>query len=222
MRINLLPFFVFILLAYSANGQALFKAIDLVDEFGDTIGSPLTNISKGAFSNATTNDAPLLVKTILTKTPTYTLEEYKEHSYKQYVLLGYEAKTINQFLKEAHKSLDAKNNQKGGLSFNLYEYEDTPAIMTGEVYGQISIKLADGSKIKANLGKTSFSLEGAVNILGHKELTKGYASVENMIKKGNYFWEQTDIYNAIVDSKEPIDVEISVANSIYNFTMNPM
>lgn len=222
MRRKLLPLFVLTLLAYCVNGQALFKAIDLVDEFGDTIGSPLTNIAKGTFSNATTIDSPLLVKTILTKTPTFTLEEYKEHLQEQYVLLGYDDKTINQYLKEAHKSLDAKNNQKGGLLFNLYEYGDTPAIMTAEVYGQISIKLADGTKNKANLGKTSFSIEGAVNILGHIERTKGYASVENMIKKGNYFWEQTDIYNAIVDSQEPVDVVISLANATYKFTMKPL
>ncbi|MGN7514482.1 MAG: hypothetical protein ACTHOM_08910 [Allomuricauda sp.] len=202
-----------------SNGQTLFKETDLVDEFGDKTGTILANISKGTFSNTATTGSELLVKTTKTAAPEYTLEEYKEYLRRTYEKAGFNEKQIKRTLRYAHKSLDVANNLKGTITFHLYEYNDHIVNITGNEYGQISIKLSDGTKMRAKLGLSSFQL-GNVSILAYKERTNGITGLENMIKYGTYYWEQTEIYNAIINSKSPIEVVISLRNSTYRFKLD--
>ena len=210
---------VFLVSTCLSHGQSLFKQIDLVDEFGDKTGTALANITKGTFSNTATNDSNLLVKAILNRSHAYTLEEYEAYLKEEYIKYGYSEKQIKQGLKYAHKSLDAANNLKGTITFKLYEYGDHLANINGNEYGQLSIKLVDGKKIRTLMGLSSFH-SGDVVITGYKEKTNGMSGVENMIKYGTYYWEQTEIYDSIVNANEPIEVVISLRSSTYKFTLN--
>ncbi|MBW8244023.1 hypothetical protein K1F50_14540 [Muricauda oceani] len=209
---------VFLVFSCLSHGQSLFKQIDLVDEFGDKTGTAFANITHGTFSNTATSDSKLLVKAILNPSHGYNLDEYKAYLKEEYDKYGYSEKQIKQGLKYANKSLDAANNLKGTITFKLYEYGDHLANIDGDEYGQLSIKLADGKKIRTLMGLSSFH-GGDVVIIGYKEKTKGMSGVENMIKYGTYYWEQTEIYDSIVNSDEPIEVVISLKNSTYKFTL---
>lgn len=204
---------------FIGNSQSLFKEIDIVDEFGDKTGYTFANLTSGTFSNTATNSSPLSVKAILDVAPTYTLEEYEEYLKNTYTKMGYDEKTIKRTLKYASKSIDNVNNLKGTISFYLYEYGDHLANISGDEYGMISIKLSDGTKMRSQMGLSSFH-SGFPAISAYKERTKGMSGVENMIKYGTYYWEQSEIYDSIINSNGPIEVVISLKHSTYRFTMN--
>lgn len=216
--INLLFTFFFINFSFS---QSLFKTTNLVDEFGDKTGEVQRNVSMGTFSNSATNNSPLRVHTILNITPDYTLEEFKTYLTKKYKEMGETEKNIKEYMKYSEQALKTTKNHNGTIRFDLYEYENSLPSMIGIKSGSISIKTSDGKKIQASLlGEFSFS-KNSVTINGYKELTDGADGVKNQIKFGYYDWAQTEIYDIIVNSTEPILVVISFGNSTYKFTLNP-
>ena len=218
MKTTLLFLSVFL----SANiiwAQSLFEKTDLVDEFGDKIGEVQRNIAVGTFSNSSTNDSPLRVHSVLEEMPEFnSLDEYKDWLRKGLIKTGSTDQEVKTVLKYAKKTMPSTKNQKGTIRFKLYEYEDIKASLLGVKSGIISIKTSEGNKIKANLSSTSF-IDGAVQIIGFKELTTGTMGVANTIKYGYYDWAQTEIYNEIVKSEGEIMVVISFGNSTYKFNL---
>lgn len=121
-------------------------------------------------------------------------------------------------MKYANKSFKEAQNAKGHIQFDFLEYNEHLASTSGVEFGRIAIKLADGTKLRSNLSKPSFAF-GDVRISGFKNITKGIAGVEYKIKHGLYEWAETDIYNAIVNAQNPIEVVIQFGGSSYKFTM---
>lgn len=201
--------------------QSFFKKTDLVDEFGDKIGEVQRNVTLGTFSNSATNNSPLRVHTILTIVPDYKPEEFEANLIKEYKKMGSTEKEIKNYLKVAKDALNLSKNQNGGISFDLYEYENNLPSMIGVKSGIISIKTSNNVKIQASLGEFSF-LKNSITITGYKELTEGASGVKNQIKFGFYDWGQTEIYNAIVNATEPIMVVIVFDSSTYNFTLKQL
>ena len=213
---------LFLSVFLSANiiwAQSLFEKTDLVDEFGDKIGEVQRNIAVGSFSNSATNDSPLRVHSVLEEMPEFnSLDEYKDWLRKGLKKMGSTEQEIKNLLKYAKKTMPSTKNQNGTIRFDLYEYEDIKASLLGVKGGLISIKTSEGKKIKANLSSTSF-MNGAVQIIGFKELTTGTMGVASTIKYGYYDWAQTEIYNEIVKSEGEIMVVISFGNSTYKFNL---
>ncbi len=217
MKITTILFFLLYL--NIINAQSLFEKTDLIDEFGDKIGKVQRNVSFGTFSNSATNDSDLRVHTILNETPEFkSLDEYKEYLSQQLKENGYSEKDIKTTLKYAKKTLETTKNTNGSIQFKLYEYKDNSASMIGVERGIISVKTSDGKKIKADLSSQAF-LGGNVTITGYKELTTGAMGVKNQIKYGFYDWEQSDIYNEIVNAEGKIMVVIAFGGSTYKFTL---
>jgi hypothetical protein len=210
---------LFLILFNTCFAQSLFEKTELVDEFGDKIGEVKRNISIGTFSNSATNDSPLRVHSVLEEIPEFNnLDEYKEYISKSQKKLGYSDKTIKSSIKYAKTSKPIIENTNGSIRFTLYEYEKNKASMIGIKTGIISIKTSGGNKIKAKVSLTSLS-KGTVIITGYKELTTGSTGVKNQIKYGYYDWLQSDIYNEIVNAKEPIMIVIAFGGSTYKFTL---
>lgn len=209
-----------ILISNIINAQSLFQKTDLLDEFGDRIGEVQRNVSFGTFSNSATNDSDLRVHTILNETPEFnSLDEIKEYLSVQLKEYGYSEKDIESTLRYGKKSLETIKNHNGLIQFKLYEYRDNIASMIGVETGMISIRTADGKKIKAVLSSSSFLGGNNVTINGYKELTTGSTGVENQIKYGIYDWSQSEIYNEIVNAKGKVMVVITFGGSTYKFTL---
>tara|TARA_B110000240_G_scaffold183249_1_gene216786 strand:+ start:271 stop:927 length:657 start_codon:yes stop_codon:yes gene_type:complete len=200
-------------------GQELFEKTNTVDEFGDKVGETLRNVSNGTFSNSATNNSALRVHTILELTPEFkTIEDFKLYQAKILQESGYDEKEIKKLLKYAQSSYKIFKNINGTLRFDFFEYGDIKASMIGIKSGIISIKTSEGEKIKAVIGEYSFS-NGSLTINGYNENTGGASGIKNQIKYGFYDWAQTEIYNTIINSKEPIMVVISFGNSTYKFAL---
>lgn len=220
-------FFLFTLCFNIISGQGLLKTIQLVDEFGDKIGEVKGNYAEGTFSNSATNDSKLKVFLQLKEFPNFNDHiEYKNHLIKQLLNEGFSQKIINYWANRGKKSLkfDMKII-KGDLIFKLYEYEEHIARGFGNNLrgkaGQISIKMKDGRKLRATINNGFVSGTGIIKIRGYKESSKELKTMKTSIKLGIIDWKQTEIYNAILTSKDPIDVVISVNNSTYKFKIIP-
>ncbi len=204
-------------------GQTLFKDVDVIDEFGDIVGSTKRNISYGTFSNTATNESKLRTHTILQLNilnyDTISLDQYKKMVSIEMRKKNMSESDINESLKwikennykDMTKSL---SNMIGTISFDLYEYENNKATFIDKT-GLISIKTKDNNKISSKI----FIQDNKVIIIGYKEITKGSSGVENMIKYGFYDWNQSKIFNEIINSNDNIQVVISIGNSIYKFTL---
>jgi hypothetical protein len=195
-----------------------FKTVDLVDEFGDKIGSVNKNVSSGLFSNSATTNSPLIVNSILKITPNFTLDEYKKNLEQDCKNYGYSQAETEKTLKYAESGYELSKNTNGVISFELIEYENLPASFIGLNNLSISIKTADGRKISTTL-PTMNAKDGVVFITGYKKITSGLTGVKNQIKYGYYDWRQTEIYNEIVNAKESIQIVINADNSTYKFVI---
>jgi hypothetical protein len=209
----------FLLYLNFTNAQSLFEKTNIVDEFGDKVGEVQSNIAFGTFSNSATNDSKLRVQTVLKVTPEFeNLDDYKNYLRQELKEKGSSEKEIKTTLKYAKKIMEITKNNNGSIEFKLFEYNNQIANMIGIEKGIISIKTSDGKKIKANLSSPAFS-EGKVTITGYKEITTGASGVKNQIKFGFYDWNQSEIYNEIVNSKDKIMVVIAFGSSTYKFTL---
>lgn len=210
---------IFLALIFSMSfGQMFFKTVELVDEFGDKIGSVNKNVSSGLFSNSATINSPLLVNTILKITPTYTLDEYKRNLETDCKNYGYSLAETEKALKYAESGYELSKNTNGVISFELFEYENHPASFIGINNLSISIKTAEGKKISTALPSMN-AKDGVVFITGYKEITSGLTGVKNQIKYGYYDWRQTEIYNEIVNATGSTQIVINADNSTYKFVI---
>lgn len=217
MKKHILTIFLALILNMSF-GQMFFKTVDLVDEFGDKLGSVNKNVATGLFSNSATINSPLLVNTILKITPTFTLDEYKKNLETDCKNYGYSQAETEKALKYAESGYELSKNTNGVISFELFEYENLPASFIGLSNLSISIKTADGRKISTALPSMN-AKDGIVFITGYKEITSGLTGVKNQIKYGYYDWRQTEIYNEIVNSTGSTQIVINADNSTYKFVI---
>ncbi len=210
---------IFLALIFSTSfSQMFFKTVDLVDEFGDKIGSVNKNVSSGLFSNSATTNSPLIVNTILKINPPFTLDEYKKNLEKDCKNYGYSQAETEKALKYAESGYELSKNTSGLISFELFEYENLPASFIGINNLSISIKTAEGKKISTALPSMN-SKDGVVFITGYKEITSGLTGVKNQIKYGYYDWRQTEIYNEIVNATGSTQIVINADNSTYKFVI---
>ena len=215
--------FLFLLCSSIISSQGLFKKIELVDEFGDKIGEVKGNYAFGTFSNSATNNSKLKVFLQLKEFPNFNdHKEYQNHLIKQLSEEGFSQEIINFWEYRGRKSLkfDVKAI-KGDITFKLFEYEEHIAQGFGNdlrgIAGQISIKMKDGKKLSATINNLFVSGTGTIKIRGYKESSKELKMMKKSLKWGIVDWKETEIYNAISTSKDPIDVVISVDNSTYKF-----
>jgi hypothetical protein len=210
---------IFLALIFSTSfSQMFFKTVDLVDEFGDKIGSVNKNVSSGLFSNSATTNSPLIVNTILKINPAFTLDEYKKNLEKDCKNYGYSQAETEKTMKYAESGYELSKNTNGVISFELLEYENLTASFIGLSNLSISIKTADGRKISTSL-PAMYAKDGVVFITGYKEITSGSTGVKNAIKYGYYDWRQTEIYNEIVNASASTQIVINADNSTYKFVI---
>ena len=150
------------------------------------------------------------------------LKEYKNHLIKELSEEGFSQKIINFWVNRGKKSINfEKEIIKGDITLKLFEYEEHIAQGFGNDLrgkaGQISIKMKDGRKLRAVINNLYVSETGTIKIRGYKESSKELKTMKKSIKWGIVDWEETEIYNAITTSEDPIDVVISVDNSTYKF-----
>jgi hypothetical protein len=212
---------IFLCLPMLGFGQELFEKTDIVDEFGDKVGETLSNVSSGTFSNSAANNSDLRVHTILELIPEFkTIEDFKVYQAKTLQEDGYDEKAIKKLQRYAEAGFKHMKNINGTLRFDFYEYGGNKKSWIGIKSGVISIKTSEGEKIKTILGEVPFSTAyESLTITGYKEITAGPMGVKNQIRYGLYDWATTEIYDTIVNSKEPIEVVISFGNSAYKFTL---
>lgn len=216
-------FFLFLLCSSVISSQGLFKKIQLVDEFGDKIGEVKGNYANGTFSNSATNNSKLKVFLQLKEFPNFNdYKVYQNHLIKQLSEEGFSQEIINYWAYRGKKSLKLDMKIiKGDIIFKLFEYGEHIAQGFGDdlrgIAGQISVKMKDGRKLRAAIGNLFVSETGTIKIRGYKESSKELKTMKTSLKWGLVDWKETEIYNAILTSKDPIDVVISVDNSTYKF-----
>lgn len=211
---------ILLLLSILSFSQNVFTDVDLVDGFGDKIGTVKRNVSYGRFSNSATNDSELRVHSFLTlnlvKYENMSLDDYKEFLRGEYKKINMSESDIEYSLKfitekNYKKFIKPLDNMVGAISFDLYEYNKHIASFI-EKYGIISIKTKDNKKITAKFN----IVNGKIMIIGYKELTKGENGIENQIKYGFYDWNQTLIFNEIINSTNT-QIIILIGTSVYSF-----
>lgn len=202
--------FLFLNITFS---QTQFQKTDLVDEFGDKIGEVQRNISFGTFSNSATNDSSLKVHTFLNVNPDISYDDYKGLMIKELEKQNMSEKDIKKTLKYINeKTFNDFRNLIGNIGFDLYEYNEKKATFI-EKSGIISIKTFEGKKISATFYMPT---SGTIFLYGYKENSE---DIKNRIKYNYYDWNQTEIYNEIVNAKGKTHVVIIIGNSNYNFTL---
>lgn len=209
-----------LLLSMLSFSQGVFTDVDLVDGFGDKIGTVKRNVSYGKFSNSATINSELRVHSFLTlnlvKYENMSLNDYKNFLRSEYKKLNMSETDIENSLKfitgkNYKKFIKPLDNMVGSISFDLYEYNKYIASFTDK-YGIISIKAQDGGKITAKF----YIVNGKIMIIGYKELTTDENDINNQIKYGFYDWNQTLIFNEIVNSSNT-QIIISIGTSTYSF-----
>ena len=204
-----------------AIAQTLFNTTNLVEEFGDKIGEVESNVSNGLFSNSATNNSPLLVKTVLYRDPDLSsVDEYKAYIREVFPTQGYSDEEIELALRYAKSGFKMARNSLGTIRFKLFEYNEHKASMIGVKSGVISIKTSNGDKLRADLGEYDF-VNGYVEIKAYKEITSGATGVKNQIRFGYYDWNQTLIFNELVNADSKVDVVIAFGSSTYKFSLEP-
>lgn len=220
-------FYLFLFCTNIIVGQSLFKTIQLVDEFGDKIGEVKGSYAYGTFSNSATNNSKLKVSLQLKEFPNFNdYKVYQNQLIKQLSEEGFSQDIINYWAYRGKKSLQFDMKAiKGDITFKLFEYGEHLAQgfggKIGGIAGQISVKMKDGRKLRAAISNLFVSETGTIKIRGYKESSKESKIMKGALKWGLIDWKETEIYNAILTSKEPIDVVISVDFSTYKFKITP-
>jgi hypothetical protein len=191
---------------------AQWRYIDVVDDFGDKVGTTEAYIGSGQFSNTATNGSEMIVKiTVKHKAQ----EDYSYlrsfESFKKWytdISKDWEPSTRYFALKESslkrsyERHLKIYGNHLGTINFVFYEYNDNPAtFMTAYDSTMLRIKLQDGTVVDYYEPANKHSS------------TKGYWSVS--CTQSN---DSAKVYSAIV-SGEPIKCAIIHRNSKYRFNV---
>lgn len=200
-----------VLVTNIASSQSLFREVDKKDEFGDVIGKELVNITEGKFSNSATNNSKLLVKVVYEKSQIITRKQLIEKLSTMKRFSNYSEKEKKEYLKKYGDSdLRNTNSISGRLKFYLFEYERNQVIFNREKIN-MSVKLSDGRKLRSTFDiLKSITLKGIRNNIDRSQIQ---VSINP---------EKEKIYNAIVNSKNHVDIVIQTQNSIYEFRLNPI